>query len=62
MNFENIFLFLMQYLSILQRNVYSSELLRHGWLDESAVVSDTELETLYNDLLHEQMRGEQSRT
>ena len=47
----------MQYLSILERNVYSSELLRSGWLDESAVVSDTELEALYNDPLREQMRG-----
>ena len=38
--------------------MYSSEhCLSSGWLDESAVVSDAELEGLYNDLLREQMRG-----
>ena len=52
-----VLFFLFQYLSLSARLHFSNELLRNGWLDESAVVSDAELEAMYNDMLADVMEG-----
>ena len=41
-----------------RRTHYSNELVRNGWLDETAVVSDDVIEALYTDLLSELMEGD----
>ena len=52
------FLFLLKHLSLERRSHYSNEFIRHGWLDDAAVVSDDVIEALYTDLLSELMEGD----
>ena len=52
-----MFYFLFQYLTLSARSHYAEELVRAGWLDESAVVSDAQLEMMYGDMMTEALEG-----
>ena len=51
------FLFLLKHLSLERRIHYSNELIRNGWLEDTAVVSDNVIESLYTAMLSELMAG-----
>ena len=47
------FFFNQKHLTMEQRIFYSTELIRHGWVDPKSILTDGVIEALYTDMLTE---------